>query len=131
MGKPNAQVIGTPGRTHEFGYAEGTEGMTIRQYFMAHAPAEPQQWFKPVVGPRPTMPDKYKELTFEQQKLWADLEGEFADDRTVDGYAVNAFDYKWRQAREACEAYDAEYVRQRYAQWPAVWADAVLAAGEK
>ena len=127
MGKPNAPVIGTPGRTHEFGYAEGTEGMTIRQYFMAHAPAEPQQWFKPVVGPRPTMPDKYETLNVAQVKEWEAMQaGCDVDDGDVIDFARS-----WDAAKLACEAYDAEYVRQKYAQWPAAWADAVLAAGEK
>jgi hypothetical protein len=32
---------------------------------------------------------------------------------------------------DAIKDYDAEYVKQKYAQWPAAWADAVLSAGEK
>ena len=28
-------------------------GMTLRDYFAAHAPAEPQPWFEPVTPPRP------------------------------------------------------------------------------
>jgi hypothetical protein len=28
-------------------------GMTLRDYFIAHAPAEPQPWFAPVMPPKP------------------------------------------------------------------------------
>ena len=37
---------GTWNQTHE-------RGMTLRDYFAAHAPADPQPWFLPTMPPRP------------------------------------------------------------------------------
>lgn len=38
------------------------EGMTLRDYFIAHAPAEPWGWFKPVMPP---MTDNLLEMGFD------------------------------------------------------------------
>lgn len=34
-------------------YFSGNDGMSLLDYFMAHAPAEPQYWFVPEMPPRP------------------------------------------------------------------------------
>lgn len=79
-------------------YANGSDGvvevrhngMSLRDYFIAHAPAEPQPWFEPVMTTlRPPNP----------------------------GNMQNRWDY--------------EYDKQRYIQWPAAWADAMLEARKK
>jgi hypothetical protein len=59
---------------------EWGNGATLRDYFIAHAPAEPQPWFDPVLP----------------------------------------------------KDYSAEkYIKQRYIQWPAAWADAMIAERNK
>lgn len=48
-------------------------GMTLRDYFAAHAPAEPQSWFEPTMPPGPPdMHDYYKELSIQWPYAWAD-----------------------------------------------------------
>lgn len=81
-------------------------GMTLREYFAAHAPAEPQPWFMPVMAtPRPAYPGEYSTALPIQQ---------IVDHQTT---VVRAQD-EWDLARSVA----------RYAQWPWAWADAVLAA---
>lgn len=80
-------------------------GMTLRDYFIAHAPAEPQFWFEPVMNtPEPPKPIK--------KVVRRGLDGgEWYDN---DAHA------EWRK----------EKGKQTYVQWPAAWADAMLAARE-
>lgn len=104
--------------------AEAVGGMSLRDYFIAHAPAEPQPWFTPTVPPRPVMPswehlpdgplrDEARALHYE----------EIIDPQTPEGE-------RWvesqREAYEAIEAWQRDKDRARYVQWPAAWADAML-----
>jgi len=75
-------------------------GLTLREYFAAHAPAEPAKWFEAEIEPAPPIPSG--QLTPEQIL-------EFKN-KTKD----------WRK----------KYGMRHSAQWPWAWADAVLAAGE-
>lgn len=100
--------------------------LSRREYFMAHAPAEPQPWFKPVVEAEPPNPndlelpddiaDEVHNWNFKRQKptsleaiAWISKRGH-----------VEAAHVKWA----------AEKNRQTYIQWPAAWADAVLASAD-
>jgi hypothetical protein len=99
----------------------------LRDYFMAHAPVEPQPWFEPVMPPCPEMPEPLADLT--------------ADERNeLDGWSENmlrAQDMIWPRSRQWATAADAahkaghqwriERAKQRSIQWPAAWADAMLA----
>ena len=71
--------------------------MSLRDYFIAHAPAEPQCWFVPEMPPRP-------------------------EAITEDGRCVNA---------KSIDDYDREYNKQRFVQWPAAWADAMIEARKR
>lgn len=72
-------------------------GMSLRDYFAAHAPTEVQIWFKPVMpAPRP-------EAKFVEQK----------------GHETCT-----NQAE--LDAYDRERNKQRLIQWPYAWADTQL-----
>ncbi len=74
------------------------QGLNLRDYFIAHAPAEPQGWFQPVMDSERPEP------------CWGDA-------RPDDDYPINS---------GAIAAWDREKVRQKYIQWPAAWADAML-----
>lgn len=110
---------------HEYGrrqesigwVAEGGEGgLTIRDYFMAHAPAEPQPWFNPVMAhKRP--PDNWQGDDGKPYESARQAESECGDCYSN----VNEADQ---------DAWDAEHEKQRYIQWPAAWADAMLKARE-
>lgn len=74
-------------------------GMSLRDFFIAHAPAEPQPWFEPKVPPRP--------------------EGEKPS--TASSVLLGLPPSAW----------EIERAKQRYIQWPAAWADAMLAERER
>lgn len=92
------------------------QGMSLRDYFAAHAPAEPQPWFLPKMPHRP-------ESSY------------IGEDGTI--YP------SWRDAERACgdlwsngsadeqDAWDREQAKQRFIQWPYAWADAMLDARER
>lgn len=94
--------------------------VTLRDYFIAHAPAEPQPWFEPVMQERPRVPH------------WADIDDlvarsdvrlaeEMETDPTTD--FGRAFVEMQSMARADLEAWEKERRKQRYVQWPAAWAD--------
>lgn len=99
-------------------------GMTLRDYFIAHAPAEPQSWFEPSMEPRPALPSR-DELSDDDRAHYSRYE-ECEPDDFHDRPALRG----WLQRREAAlaraEQWDAERKRLRYVQWPAAWADAML-----
>lgn len=75
-------------------------GMTMRDYFAAHAPTDPWPWFHPVMAtPRPASG------------------GEGYPTRTRDEIEA---------AEKATSAWEEECFRQRYIQWPWAYADFML-----
>lgn len=104
---------------------------TLRDFFIAHAPAEPQPWFKPVMSTeRPTEPMFPEGGTAEQRSYVR----EFLDVMSPDEAgtpALREYIVAYRSGRDAARQWDAEAKKQRYIQWPAAWADAMLAARSK
>ena len=103
------------------------EGITLRDYFMAHAPAEPQLWFAPEMPEPPKFVIKPDNLTDEESRqIEGVLEG-YLDIWEVDEPRVK----EWAAASDAYykakKKYDTERAKQLYVQWPAAWADAMLA----
>lgn len=101
------------------------EGMSLRDYFAAHAPAAPWPWFEPTMPSPPSQP------------AWADLPDgplreearklaieELVDAETPEGEAWLA---RQRQAWFERQSWESDRVRQRLIQWPYAWADAMLA----
>lgn len=106
----------------------GYSGMSLRDYLIAHAPVEPQDWFEPVVTRPADAPNARKELNETQLEqylsdLW-DSEPENCDPIVLD--FANRYE-QWRT--NYAEFQDCKH-KQRYIQWPAAWADAMLAARE-
>jgi hypothetical protein len=98
--------------------------MSLRDYFMAHAPAKPQKWFMPKMPPCPAVPsDKHPSLTQEQRD---DL-----DAANNEGVA-SQWALDWCTARDAAADaqadWQAEFRKQLCVQWPAAWADEMLKA---
>lgn len=99
----------------------------IRLYLMAHAPAEPQLWFKPAMPPCPELP-KFTEITdpaVRTDVITAD-HGD-TDPETAEG---EAFMTRRREAATAIRQWQRENERQRLIQWPRGWADAVMGASK-
>jgi hypothetical protein len=93
-------------------------GLTKREYFIAHAPAEPQPWFEPVMLPRPST------------NVWVSDDGA----RTYASRAVAE-----REEGECCgllnqkelDEWTKDWKKQLYVQWPAAWADAMIEESKK
>lgn len=98
-------------------------GMTLRDYFMAHAPAEPQPWFQPVMPPAPRVMKVHEieDRQIRDEVLTADDAG--ADPETDAGME---FVRQRSEAQAQFDQWEAERRKQRYIQWPAAWADAML-----
>jgi len=104
-----------PGTTDEL--KQFARGMSLRDYYIAHAPAEPQPWFLPVMPPKP---NKAPYVSNDGQRFYATR---FAAEKSERE--------KFRSENEAeIRAWDAENLKQRYVQWPAAWADEMLKARE-
>lgn len=117
-------------RRDEADSALNPEAVTLRDYFMAHAPAEPQPWFRPVMAKdRPTLPTFPTDQDASKQAI--DYVREYADVMDPDDAATPAlrvYVVACRAQRRAIAEYDAECQKLFYTQWPAAWADAVLKA---
>ena len=99
---------------HDFGQRGAYWGMTLRDYFMAHAPAEPQPWFMPVMPPAP-------DLSVWVGESGKKYDGERAAMGSEEGLLGKVHAYcLWQNERD----------KQRYIQWPAAWADEMLKARE-
>jgi hypothetical protein len=85
-------------------------GMSLRDYFAAHAPTEYPNWYAPTLSPRPAP-------LFDH-----DHPNERQCQREFDCRAVNA---------DELSAYDDERRRQYELQWPYAYADAMIAERKK
>lgn len=105
---------------------EAAVGMTLRDYFIAHAPAEPQKWFKPKMDfPRPVLP------------VFTDIKDPVLRDELnrclnlrrhpVTNEAIEWLDQRATIAAEQ-DTWDKEHDKRRYTYWPAAWADEMLNA---
>lgn len=107
---------------------DGGPGMTLRDYFMAHAPAEPQPWFEPVMPPRPetlNYSDIADEATRDDVGMALNCD---TDPKTKAGVDwLRRYDEQWA----ALNDWDRERVKQRLVQWPYAWADAQIAERSK
>lgn len=83
-------------------------------YLTAHAPAEPQPWFKPIMH------------TERPATLWVSEDGLR---KYLDRHAAERAEgeYYRNSSEQAQSEWDREYNRQRLIQWPRAWAHAVLA----
>lgn len=104
-------------------FDERATGMTLRDYFMAHAPAEPQGWFMPVMPPCPIVPSV---ASVTDDGLRRELQDVY--DGACDPHTWRAA--KWVEDREKLveqqTIWQAEFRKQLCIQWPVAWADAML-----
>jgi hypothetical protein len=104
-------------------------GLSALDYFAAHAPAEPQNWFEPAMRSQPadTLPAScfyrapYMTTGFNHQYVWLE---------TVPPIAQAAKDL-CTAAEAARRQWQADYARERLIQWPYAWARAVLESGKQ
>lgn len=118
--------------TQPFGRQTGntswqTYGMSLRDYYIAHAPAEPQPWFQPVMPhPRPAYPAQPKFTSEQRDEITAHREYGKPIEKLSEPVAA------WVRAVEHFRAlsrdWDTAREKQWYVQWPAAWADEMLKA---
>jgi hypothetical protein len=102
-------------------------GVSLRDYFIAHAPAEPQTWFQPVMPDAPrllSLSDAPEAVRDELQH--SDYE-EYMDPQDMTP-ASRAWHAEREAARRAYGAWSAERTKQNLVQWPCAWADQMLKA---
>ncbi|NDY89719.1 hypothetical protein [Ideonella livida] len=113
---------------HHFSDPAAYTGMSLRDYFAAHAPSEPQTWFQPVMPmERPQFPFALKDITKEERREldgyeeWLGL-GDLKELRVI-AYVQARDEYKRKNA-----VWERLLLKERFTQWPYAWADAMLAA---
>lgn len=96
-----------------------TNTLTAHDYFMAHAPAVVPDWFSPVMPPCPVVPS----LHSVDDKLRHEIIGTDCGEETPAAI-------EWLAERDRLTVLQAdwqdEFRKQRYVQWPAAWADAMM-----
>lgn len=109
-------------------------GLTVRDYFIAHAPAEPQDWFEPrMPTARPELPKlpPMNELPEAERKKYGYVM-EYRDllrsEELSECPTLLAFVERYRTVQKDVLAWNAEARKQRQVQWPAAWADEMLKA---
>lgn len=106
-----------------------SRGMKLRDYFIAHAPAKPQPWFLPtMLADCPLVPSVGGIADADLRRRVNDYfdvdgSGDFPDD-------VLRWVHTHQEAAKAQEAWQAEFRKQTFVQWPIAWADEILAAKE-
>jgi hypothetical protein len=107
-----------------------TPGMSLRDYFIAHAPAEPQLWFQPAMPKPPERPAYLDRKTLSDVAL-NELEA-FNEDMILAEDITTGDLRRYAEQLEgylkASRAFSAEAEKQRYVRWPAAWADEMLRA---
>lgn len=110
-------------------------GMTLRDWLAAHAPVEPQGWFDPAMPPKPKAPHRAVDPSWGFSREQQDIAGAWTRDPNydIDAEANSPF-YEfcqaWRQYWDEHSAWEREWKKQLYVQWPYAWADAQLEARE-
>lgn len=123
----------------EGGYRPTAEGgMSLRDYFIAHAPIEPWPGFEPEMRAKPTAPrlepkgnngevpndDDKKRLHSWRHDPCFDFE-----DMNLPQFS--AWCNSWIEHWAALPKWDNDYEAQRYMQWPCAFADAMLYQRDK
>jgi hypothetical protein len=137
-----AEIQGQAAASREFG--DGAGGMTIRQYFAAHAPRYAEPWFQPLMPAAPERPNDAMlaglpepvrgYATSWQSDRSFDLSTDVPPDphlaALVDPHreTLAAYEAAWTRYTDESQAWQHELLRQRMAQWAWHWADMVLAA---
>jgi hypothetical protein len=117
--------------TEKHGCNSGWSGMDLRDYFIAHAPTEPQNWFHGQMPPPPRQrmakPDDLTREEREELAAWGDV----IDAKDMKQPRARVIAEDWERYQREHKAWQAEQKKQRYVQWPAAWADEMLKAREQ
>lgn len=112
-----------PGLQHD----EAFNGATLRDYFAAHAPAEPQDWFRPVMSAQPEKPAYLTNTTPAEREELSGL-GDWICSEECKQPRVKAYAVAKEEYDAAMRKWLMDERFQRQVQWPYAWADAMLRA---
>lgn len=111
------------------------ENITLRDYFIAHAPAEPQPWFEPKLPeqatPLPLFTKMYPDYTEDELQAYRDFDSDWMVYNDVKEERVRNYLFQKEHERKRSIEYSKMAERERYIQWPSAWADAMLKEREK
>lgn len=105
--------------------SESAGSISVRDYFMAHAPQDPQEWFEPVVPPPPLPVPYLRDRTPEENHELNGLNEYLGiEDLTI----PRVIEYAKAVAAQRIKTgeWSQERGKQRFVQWPAAWADAMI-----
>jgi hypothetical protein len=103
-------------------------GMTLRDYFIAHAPAEPQPWFEPTMPhPKPEAP-AWPAFTDDEHAQYNSWRNGGREVEEIESVQVASFARQTIFYANQREDWEHDYQKQRLVQWPAAWADEMLKA---
>ena len=94
-------------------------------YLMAHAPAEPPDWFEPAIEPPPPSAKHPINPTDQEREELRGL-GDWLSPEEATCPRVKAYGAELDAARIAYAAWKSRYYRERYLQWPRAWAEEML-----
>ena len=98
-----------------------------RLYLMAHAPAEPQMWFRPAMpGPAPEHPKQPADLTDDEKHELSGWREDYLGAEDMKQPRVRDFAERSGAYRAAEREWSAAYRKATLIQWPRAWADAVI-----
>lgn len=105
--------------------------LELLDYYIAHAPADPQPWFQPVMEAAPAAVEMPRDMTQgERDEYYRWVDG-YADVQGMKCPRVIAYAVAVEARQKRAAAWDAEYEKQRYVQWPLAWAKEMLKAREQ
>jgi hypothetical protein len=126
----------------------GSDGLSLRDYFAAHAPRKPQAWFNPTLPvPAPVPPpislpviegssaERFQTLSYLATN-WRrdpcyDLANHLDDTTPTERAALAAHEDAWKDFWEQRKIYESLRDKERLTQWPYAWADAQIAERAK
>lgn len=97
-------------------------GMTLLDYFMAHAPADPQPWFKPVMPELRAAPKIPEGRTPEENSELNAFSCDAMDADEARYPRVRAYLLDLVAWRLECQEWNESRERLRLIQWPRAWA---------
>lgn len=112
-------------------------GMSLRDYFIAHAPPEPWRFFEPTMPPKPREPDRTpignegEAPTDDQLRNLRDWVRDPCWDPETEYPAFSMWVTWWRAYWKARDTWQEVRDHQHYMQWPCFWADVMIAQRKK
>lgn len=101
-------------------------------YFAAHAPNEPQDWFTPIMRDKPKIPHNFTHSSWaftDNEKLLASscaTRSDYIKHINGENYRLARYATVYIFYLEDTKKWEEEFQKEYYLQWPWAWAKAVL-----